>query len=319
MAHVNHTLGYHPLNTAMNNDLSWQDQAAPPGPCALQQHPRYGATLRAIGVQNGALILRRDGRVRASALIVRRRFGPVTLNWVPRGPVIAADQDSRAIEARLPRLGIVQPEDTAQARRLGTLGWRALMTPQHVAEIDLTRPEPDRLADLHQKWRNRLRAAQGGDLRLSNRPFDPLRDGDLLKREAAQRQARGYRALPEAFTLAYGSCAKGAVRLFMAHDKTELAAFMLVLLHPPVATYHIGWSGPAGRRASAHTLLLWQAGNWLAARGFARFDLGSIDTEHAPGLARFKLGSGARARPIGPSMIRLPAIAAPRVPSWRAA
>jgi lipid II:glycine glycyltransferase (peptidoglycan interpeptide bridge formation enzyme) len=69
---------------------------------------------------------------------------------------------------------------------------------------------------------------------------------------------------------------------------------MLFLRHGTTATYHIGWTSRDGRAASAHNLILWDACARLAARGVRQLDLGIIDTETAPGLARFKLGTGAQ-------------------------
>ena len=37
----------------------------------------------------------------------------------------------------------------------------------------------------------------------------------------------------------------------------------------------------------------------LRKTGVQKIDLGTLDTVNAPGLARFKLGSGARAEPLG--------------------
>ena len=50
---------------------------------------------------------------------------------------------------------------------------------------------------------------------------------------------------------------------------------------------------------NAHNLLLARAAKWFAGRGVRGLDLGTIDTVNAPGLARFKLGVGARAKKLG--------------------
>ena len=81
---------------------------------------------------------------------------------------------------------------------------------------------------------------------------------------------------------------------------------MLFLCHGPVATYHIGWSGPKGRAMGAHNLILASAMEWLADRGHLWLDLGVLDTQANPGLARFKIGAGARVRPMGGTWLRLP-------------
>ena len=55
-----------------------------------------------------------------------------------------------------------------------------------------------------------------------------------------------------------------------------------------------------------HRLLLLRAAEALGAEGVRWLDLGSVDSERAPGLARFKLGTGAELRPLGATCLVLP-------------
>ena len=277
----------------------------PPDACALHQHPRYGAAMQAIGAEVAWRALKAGTDTLGTAQLLHRRLGPLRLTWLPRGPVLARGADPDAALLTLPGPAVVQPDRLETGRLYQSHGYRALLTPAHVAELDLT-PDPQTLfTGLHGKWRNRLRAAQAGPLRSHHRPFDPDRDADLLTLDRHQQRARGYRALPPGFTLAFAATHRQATRLFTAHDRDGMLAYLLFLLHGTVATYHIGWAAPAARRGHAHTLLMWQAITHLHQRGVTRLDLGPIDTEAAPGLARFKLGTGATARPLGPTLLRL--------------
>ena len=47
---------------------------------------------------------------------------------------------------------------------------------------------------------------------------------------------------------------------------------------------------------------------WLACAGVEMLDLGMIDTVNAPGLARFKLGSGAVAQSLGGTWLHAPGL-----------
>lgn len=292
---------------AMGLTVSLDDiTPTPPAPCALQQHPRYGAAMRAIGADVACWTLRQNGQIRATAQLLRRRFGPLSLSWMARGPVVAPETTPDVLSGLTScSSGLVIPETARLAQTYRDRGHRAVLTPQHVAELDLNGTPAARLAAQHGKWRNRLRMAEAAKLDIECRPFDPATDRLLLDLETAQRRQRRYNALPTGFTLAYASTARNATLLCLARDSTGPAAFMLFLLHDPVATYHVGWTSPQGRQTHAHTLLLWQASTALADRGFTRLDLGGIDTEAAPGLARFKLGSGARARSLGPTLLAL--------------
>ncbi|MEM7058470.1 MAG: GNAT family N-acetyltransferase, partial [Pseudomonadota bacterium] len=82
--------------------------------------------------------------------------------------------------------------------------------------------------------------------------------------------------------------------VFTAYSEEDPIAAMLFRLHGRRATYHIGWTGPEGKRLNAHNLLMWTAMTRLPKAGVERLDLGGLNTEDVPGIARFKLGSGAR-------------------------
>ncbi len=285
----------------------------PGAPCALQQHPLYGGVIRRLG---GRAMLYRltdaEGDVAWLQCLVRGP-GRLRLSWFGRGPVWLPGTDearrrqaAACLPALLPGLSLILPEDETTRAALAGARLRAMGGGRRMAEMDLTPPEAERLAAQHGKWRNRLRRAERAGLRVRQRPLDWARDEGLLARELAQRRARRYTALPPAFTRLWAERDPTASRLFVALEAGRPVAFMLVLLHAPVATYHIGWSGPEGRRVSAHHLLLWEAARWLSERGFIRFDLGDACPETAPGLARFKRGSGARLRQLAPTYLRLP-------------
>jgi hypothetical protein len=81
---------------------------------------------------------------------------------------------------------------------------------------------------------------------------------------------------------------------------------MVFLRHGAAATYQIGWSGPRGRALRANNAPLINAARRLAAMGITQLDLGTVDTQNAPCLARFQLGSGTVAEQLGGIWLRLP-------------
>ena len=81
---------------------------------------------------------------------------------------------------------------------------------------------------------------------------------------------------------------------------------MLFLLHATVATHYLGWTSDRGRQLGAQHRMIITAADTFAGRGLNRLDLGTIDTENAPGLARFKIGTGATVRSLGGTWLRLP-------------
>lgn len=272
----------------------------------LQQHPRFAVALRALG-QRAEMLDLADGA--GHALVVRRRlplFGD--LGYVPRGPAWATEDlevRARAL-ANLGRTGVRLLEAESPCRSLRAAGFRMVATPAHVAELALATTPETRRAAFAPKWRGHLRQAERARLLIRDEAFDGDPSHWLLAREAGMRRERGYRALPQSVACAFARACPGAARIHSAWEEGEPVAGMLFLLHPPGATYQIGWSGERGRATSAHHLLLAVAADHLAAEGVLRLDLGTLDAEANPGLARFKIGCGARVRPLGGSWLRLP-------------
>lgn len=195
--------------------------------------------------------------------------------------------------ARWPGLTIITPE--AELRGFGLI---PLVTPFHHAVWDLAGALRAGLAG---KWRNRLVAAETAGVRVRRGDRGTLER--LIRAEAQQRQARHYRALPEGFTRALPA---DALRLWDWHQAGETAAAMCFVVQGATATYHLGWGSEAARAAGVHGVMLMQAAKAMRADGVRWLDLGSVDTEAAPGLARFKLGTGAELRRLGATCLVLP-------------
>ncbi len=286
------------------NALSADDWHAAfgPAPVPLQQSWAYGAVAERLGRQVARARIFQAGRPvgLAQVIVAPGRFGARAL--LTRGPVLTGGGPAgiltalrRSLPARGPKVLIATPE------RAGG-GGVPLMTAAHIAELDLTPNEEALRAGLAGKWRNRLVASGRAGLTITEEhDLEPL-----LRKEAAQRQHRGYGALPAAFTRAWAEQAPEGWRLYVARRKGRMLAAMLFLLHAPGASYHIGWSGEEGRAASAHNALMWHAICALRRRGITRLDLGALNTEDTPGLARFKLGTGAKARALAPTVLSLP-------------
>ncbi|MBE0414590.1 GNAT family N-acetyltransferase [Yoonia sp.] len=269
-------------------------------PCLpLQQHPDFGAALARLGTPFDYVNL--PG---AAPVLRIRRFG---VNFSARGPIwdCATSPDAQIDALRCAKITLLNDESTCPAT-LHRAGFRQVMTPAHVAELDLTGTAAGRIARMHGKWRNTWRKAQKSPLRVDIARFDPVRHGWLLAADLAQQRAKRYRALPHAILHSYRAANPDGAVVLTARAERQPVAAMLFLLHAPVATYHIGWNGHTGRSHAAHHLLLMQAADHFAARGVIRLDLGTVDTETAPGLARFKIGSGAQVRPLGGTWLRLP-------------
>ncbi len=268
----------------------------------LQQHPFFTAALQACGQQTMVL----DGPEPVQLMQRTLRGGMIRMAMLSRAVLPAPERllDRLRVAGLHHQLIILSPNHPVPD--LARIGAVPVMTHAFVAEIDLCLPQEARRANLHQKWRNRLvhSEKQGLHITRTNMPLNPHHW--LLRHETAQRIAQGYRNWPAALTLAYAQANPGMAQLFTAFEGRTPVAAMLFLRHGTGASYHMGHITARGRTLSAHNLLLWRATNWLAGKGHQRLDLGLIDTTHAPGLARFKLGAGATARRLGGTWVWWP-------------
>lgn len=285
----------------------------PDTPLPLQQSAEFAKALRLMGRDAQALTIR-DGRRRIGHIVLIGRHVPGlrTAYFTSRGPIWAGPlpvnlRHRALLHLRHEGLLLANGDSEAETDIFRISGYRRIVSGASVAELNL-RPAGDWRRHTHGKWRNRLRRAERGaaDVDLSTHPFQPTADARLLQNCAKMARKRGYQHLPEAFTSAFGAANPGAAQTFVAHQGGYMIAGIVVLRHGATATYHLGWNSEQGRVADAHRLLLSRAADWLRERGHRRLDLGTIDTENAPGLARFKLGAGAQSRKLSGSWLRMP-------------
>ncbi|WP_444462200.1 GNAT family N-acetyltransferase [Rhodobacter capsulatus] len=281
---------------------AWDAALAALAPAApVQAHAGYGAIAASSGRGLRRLQIHAGGRLVGLAQVLGR--GGLWL--CSRGPVFAADlpevtrrQALRALARVLPGVLIATPE-----MPVAGFGLVPLVTARHQAIWDLTPEEGALRAGLQGKWRNRLVAAERAGLRVRVERAA----GWLIAAEAQQRADRGYRALPPAFAEAWAQQSPGSALVLSAGTATApRLAGVMVLRAGAGASYHLGWSGPEGRAAGAHNLLLWQAALRLRGMGLRSFDLGDINSEAGAGLMHFKLGTGASVHRLGATCLVLP-------------
>lgn len=260
----------------------------------LQQSPVYagavgrlGARVRWLDLGCGRALVLQRGRLQ----IVLR--GPV---WQPGG---TEGEHLRALRrlARWPGVTVVTPEEDLRG-----FGLIPLVTPMHHAVWELERDlRPDLRQGMARNWRNHLAQAERAGTRVRHGDRGTL--DRLIAAEAGMRDARRYRALPAGFL---GALPESALRIWEWRQAGAMQAAMVFIRHGGSATYHMAWGSDMARRASVHHLMLTRAAEALADEGVRWLDLGSLDTDRAPGLARFKLGTGAGLKRLGATMLVLP-------------
>ena len=264
----------------------------------LQQHPHYAAALASIGCAMRTVQL--PGAAPVQAI---RRFG---LTCAMRGPIWHGPPDPDGARA-LRRSGLrVINSDGHDRATLRAAGFAQAHTPAYVAELSLDGSPQDRRARMVGKWRNALRRAESAPFQIRREVYGNTRHAWLLAADLRQQRSKGFRSLPHAVLDAYAEQRPKDISVFVARTGGDPIAAMLFVNHGRTATYHLGWTSAAGRAFGAHNAVLAQASDYLARRDIVRLDLGNVDTVNAPGLARFKIGTGANIRPLGGTWVRLP-------------
>ncbi len=264
----------------------------------LQQHHHYGAALQLIG----ATVTQQD-IAGAAPMQVNTRWG---VSLASRGPIWHQDTDpeTQIDGLRHSKIRLIN-SDKGRSSAFKAAGYRQIMTPASVAELNLNGTQTDRLARTKGKWRNIWRRAQASPIKLRQDRFNAHQHDWLLNADIAQQRAKRFRALPHSIIHAYAEIRPQDVIVITATLRSDPVAAMLFLRHPPVATYHLGWSNEDGRKHGAHHAILMHAADIFAKDGLTRLDLGHVDTENSPGLARFKIGCGATVRPLGGTWLKL--------------
>lgn len=280
-------------------------------PVPLPQSPEFARTCDAIGRPVRTCKREARGAVRLLWQIQSRRFGPLgRVDMVSRGPVAASPDDRASWLDQWQNWHDGRPlilnADGMKAADLRRAGFWPLMTPASLAMLPLGPREQMRAAQ-KQKWRNRLNRAEASDLRVTRHALD--RNHWILGAELKQARKGGYRGLPPAFSAAFSKVNPGKAVVFEARHRGQPVAAALILRHGPMATWQIGSSSPEGRKLNAMNAVLWRAMVWLAEQGHTALDLGLLNRDDAPGLAHFKLGTGAYIHQLGGTWLHQGALA----------
>jgi hypothetical protein len=257
-------------------------------------------------------LIQRDGATIGLVQLLERRFlkifqqrqmhrGPLWLDGVPEPVVVeatlrllrkACPDNLLSRASLLPELP-AGPEGEDLMRRCG---FRRFGPGYRTVWLDLAQSEEQLRAGLARDWRQRLKGAEKGGLRLDldweakNLPW-------LMKQEQEQALAKGFRPMTGrlAVRLRNALVKKDGVLIAAALERDSPVACALVYIHGSAATYQIGWANERGRKADAMRLVLWRVMLALKQRGVRWFDLGGINPESAPGVTEFKLGTGGEA------------------------
>lgn len=291
---------------------TWEALTRQAGQSSLEQAWAYGAAVEsAQGMRAERGLIAQGGEPLALVqAFCRDRFG-LRIARVLRGPIWLIDpgkdpsEDPRTAEVcasiarqfRRRRFGDFLfwlpelPDHPKSAAMLRAQSLRPVVTGYSSIWLDLRPPLETLRAGLHGKWRNALRQAEkaGFDVGVTT---NPRRLTQSLASYDRFRRAKRFVGPDGDFIAALAGHDPKAVVALTARERGDQLAGVILVRHGRSATYLASWTSDAGRVGQAHNLLLWRGIETLKDSGIEWLDLGGVNTESQPGIARFKLGLG---------------------------
>lgn len=291
-----------------------------PAPHVLQTW-EWGAFKAKYGWTPIRLLFEEDGRARAAALTLQRRWPrlPLSIMYVPKGPamdfddVVLLDRVLAELEALARRRRAIflkidpdvkadTPQGEAVVAALRRRGWRASAEQiqfRNTMTLDLTPSEDELLAAMKSKTRYNIRlAGRKGVVARPGGADDLPRIYGMYAETAARddfiiRPFDYYRDAWGDFVVA------GLAQPFVAEFEGELLAALILFRFGRTAWYMYGASSNRQRNRMPNHLLQWEAMRWARREGCTLYDFwGAPDEmdESDPmwGVYRFKAGFGGR-------------------------
>jgi lipid II:glycine glycyltransferase (peptidoglycan interpeptide bridge formation enzyme) len=246
-----------------------------------------------------------DGQLRAAAQVLVRRVprAPLSMLYIPRGPVVAP-QDGEALQALMEAVRnygrsvgaifckVDPPWPVGTEHALATAGFRPSDEMVQVTEtytIDLTRTTDEILAAMRSKTRQQIRKEEreGTEIRRDT-TGEWLNACYQIYIETAERAHFGLhsRSYYEAI---YKNYDPQRQYLYIAFRDGQPISFLWMACFGRYAVELYGGIGKAGQNTKANTLLKWHAIQEMKADGYTLYDLNGRVTE---GISQFKEGFG---------------------------
>ncbi|TQV80539.1 lipid II:glycine glycyltransferase FemX [Denitrobaculum tricleocarpae] len=292
---------------------TWDALTRQAGQSSLEQAWAYGAAIESeqgLRAERGLIVGQGGEPLALVQAFCRDRLG-LRIARVLRGPIWLIDppddprEDPRAPavcetiarQFRRRRFGdflfwLPELPDTPQsAAMLRAQSLRPVVTGYSSIWLDLRSPLEALRAGLHGKWRNALRQAEKASFDVGV-TTNPRRLNQSLQLYDRFRRKKRFVGPSGDFIAALAGHDRKAVVALTARLGGDQVAGVILVRHGRAATYLASWTSDDGRVGQAHNLLLWRGIETLKAGGIDWLDLGGVNTESQPGIARFKLGLG---------------------------
>lgn len=250
-------------------------------------------------------IVQSQNKVEAIFQILQKSYGPVTIYRLNRGPLFTRDdidyfskiniykKIKKTYLKRKFRFLFIAPnlenniENISVLKKAGYIKRNQNYWNSYV--INLNNTIENLRLKLNGKWRNQLKKAEKYELSFilnnSNEAFNVL--NEKYRENMIKKNFVGPKE--DIFNSIYDHDKKNILvgRVLL---NNRLIAINLISLFGKSANYEIGWNSDEGRKKYANNFLLWNTIVKLKGLGIENFDLGGINKEKNPGIAKFKNG-----------------------------
>jgi lipid II:glycine glycyltransferase (peptidoglycan interpeptide bridge formation enzyme) len=298
------------------DEATWDRFVASDPEGHLLQTWGWGALKGAFGWSPLRVAVEQDGALLAGAQVLYRRFGPLALGYIPKGPVLPSRDAQalellwRAIRQRSRRLRAValkvepewrddDPGRHAWLRGQGFCPSANTIQPRRTILLDLRPKEDEILARMKSKWRYNIRLSERRGVTVRQVGREGLPAFYDLMRITGERDGFGvhsYAYYEKALELFQP---QGRAALLMAYYEGEPLAGLMPYAFNGQAWYMYGASSNRRRELMPNHQLQWRAMQWARAQGCTQYDLWGIADEDPDaatadlgGVQRFKEGFG---------------------------
>jgi len=283
----------------------------------LLQTWAWGELKGAFGWTPVRVAIERDGSLAAGAQVLYRRVGPLSIGYIPKGPVLI-EEEGEAVELlwqtiqrcsrRMRAIMLkVEPEwrdeDASRHNWWASWGLRAsadCVQPRRTIMVDIAPAESDILARMKPKWRYNIHLSERKGVEVREGSADDLTVFYDLMRVTGERDHFGIHS-PAYYRRAWELFApSGRAVLFMAYHQGQPLAGLMAYAFNGQAWYMYGASSNEYRHLMSNHQLQWRAMRWAKGKGCTQYDLWGIpdadprdaDDEPLGGVGRFKGGFG---------------------------
>lgn len=265
---------------------------------SLLQGWRWGDLKSRHGWSPVRLLLTAEDQALVAAQVLFRRFGPLSVAYVPRGPACVDSQPALAAmlttaldqvcKRRNAAIVFVEPDDDSIALPTsGTLGWSAspaIFQPKRTIKVRVDCSDDDLLQQMKPKTRYNVRLAERRGATVREGTLADLPGVYRLLRETAERNAFGIHSLEyyQDVLKTFGP----DLALLVAEVEGDLAAAVVAIRQQREAVYMYGASTAQHQRHMPAYLVQFAAMRWARESGCEWYDFWGIpDSDEPPGGA----------------------------------